>query len=477
LRFSAIGVSDAWVLTPTRPPQLRFGQSIHAVRCDDSLRVGPSSRDTVKEVGGFRLDREMLAWVPATYDEQQIADSPPHAIRSTVRDFAAFVAALESAVPDVLRPGADVTIARHLAHQLPVTAAECLFIHLGLDVERRHVDLVPGTTVRVLTSSFQQLLDAGKEPLDPDEAPLGVAYLPAGETTATVVRGRDGRLGFGLFPDPKFAPHVPRTAEGASNLADLDASTFWYRHLRLVYPANLGHGADPVPVGFERAPYVVGARTRVELETATVAVAAGNPAPAGTAVARLNGRSAWVVEFGVQLSVHGTSQPVSVPVGTTVRQLVERQVPLPRPARVPLAGITLDRLVPVAGRRFSRFELDPSAQPARPKDVYRVRFLAKTSELELLEQLRSAGFPDLVSSENLASKQWRALATANSTVESAMSGFAEVAVPDGGSGQFPAAYVRIDLDGSPRPEHTMRDAYDLTLLPGDRVGVTIPELA
>lgn len=262
--------------------------------------------------------------------------SPPN--RSALRGyFVDFCEQLEaSEIQGALVPGATAYIARQLGESLPRAFNEALFYSYGLNPEfdsttTPYVNLLPGMRLRLETAA-RQFVSPG--------SPFN-AFVPAARLEYDIVRYVDGTgklcTGFDAFLSAISMPTVPLTAGGqasvAGGVADLQPSG--RRHYRLVYPSTYyaASAAGNVALGSNVA--IIGTDTLQDLETATTAYrktgtcgpATGNKASIECTI--FSGRTIAVPEIPVTLAFTGSlpapaPQVLYVPVGTTVRHLLER---------------------------------------------------------------------------------------------------------------------------------------------------------
>jgi hypothetical protein len=226
-----------------------------------------------------------------------------------------------------LRPGGAEALRALLAPRVPATYPESLYLSYGVfsqdNPARGYFDVQPGMR---LGFEFEE------RQFVPPNAGTGLlsGFVGGATVTADVVsRGSPSgapRLGLDAFFGAVRLPPVPPAAGGAGGIVDLVAATAGVRHLRVCYPARSFPGADGAGT--------VGAAGNVALlgapDLATLATATTSYYNSGDAGASLLGyfRGRTVVRAQIPLLVNGTLQ--YVPVGTTVRQLLEQFRVLPR---------------------------------------------------------------------------------------------------------------------------------------------------
>lgn len=224
-----------------------------------------------------------------------------------------------------LQPGAWDLLRQRIAERLPLPYDQLLAYHYGWDPAAGRVDLQVGMRLRVDVEHYQfvQASDtsARRGPTDGASFHLHVnAYDGPGSSPGTSGR----RLGFGPAP-AGLNTRSARANDDTAALIDLANPAFRRSHYRLVQPA----GTSENPAG---SALLVGADDPTKLAAATAAVDQASPdVPPGAVHLPLRGRVVVVPE----IQVHVGSEPVWVPLGTTIRQVAERQG---QPPPVGLAG-------------------------------------------------------------------------------------------------------------------------------------------
>ena len=227
-----------------------------------------------------------------------------------------------------LVPGATEALRAMLAPQIPATYAESLYLSYGVfsqdNPPRGYFDVQPG---------MRLALEFEERQFVPPNAGTGLlsGFVGGPTVVADVVsQGSPSgapRLGLDTFFSAVRLPPVPPAAGGAGGVVDLVHVTAGLRHLRVCYPAGSFPGAD--------GGGTVGAAGNVALlgaaDLATLAAATTSFYNAGNAGSSLVGyfRGRTVIRAHIPLLVNGTELRY-VPVGTTVRQLLERLRVLPR---------------------------------------------------------------------------------------------------------------------------------------------------
>lgn len=242
--------------------------------------------------------------------------------------FDAFLQQAEALEASSLQPGATEALRALLAAQIPATYAESLYFSYGVfsqdNPPRGYFDVRPGMRLGL---EFEE-----RQFVPPNFGTSLLSGFVGGATVLTDVVSHGGpsgapRLGLDAFFSAVRLPPVTAPAGGAGGVVDLVTATAGLRHLRVCYPAQSFPGAD--------GGGTVGAAGNVTLlgaaDLATLAAATASYYSTGAAGASLIGyfRGRTVIRAHIPVLVNGT-QLRYVPVGTTVRQLLEQLRVLPR---------------------------------------------------------------------------------------------------------------------------------------------------
>jgi hypothetical protein len=257
---------------------------------------------------------------------------------SVVAAFDLFLRRAEALEATVLRPGATEVLRALLAPRLPLTYAETLYVTHGVfsrdDAGQTFFDVRPGTRLRIDFTQCQFV--------PPNVGPSGLSGFVGGPTVTTDVVALASpagppKIGVDAFLSAVRLPPTGAAPTGFADVVDLSAAlttsattrpaTPGMRHVRFCYPARSFPRADSggnLSPGFNIA--VLGADDLATLGAATAAYY-----KSGDAGAQLLGffRGRAVIQPLVPVLVDG-SQRHFVPVGTTVRQLLEWFAPVPR---------------------------------------------------------------------------------------------------------------------------------------------------
>ncbi len=242
--------------------------------------------------------------------------------------FDGFLQQAEKLEASTLRPGAADALRALVAPRIPATYAEGLYLSYGVfsqaNPARGYFDVRPGMRLGLAFEERQFV------PPNLGAAPLSGFVGGATVTTDVVSLGGPSgapQLGLDAFFSAVRLPPVPPAAGGAGGIVDLVAAAAGLRHLRVCYPALSCPGADSAgTVGAAGNAALLGAP-----DLATLATATSSYYNSGNAGSNLVGwfRGRTVLRAHVPLLVNGT-EPRYVPLGTTVRQLLEPLRVLPR---------------------------------------------------------------------------------------------------------------------------------------------------
>jgi hypothetical protein len=242
--------------------------------------------------------------------------------------FDGFLQQAEKLEASTLRPGAADALRALVAPRIPATYAEGLYLSYGVfsqaNPARGYFDVRPGMRLGLAFEERQFV------PPNLGAAPLSGFVGGATVTTDVVSLGGPSgapQLGLDAFFSAVRLPPVPPAAGGAGGIVDLVAAAAGLRHLRVCYPALSFPGADSAgTVGAAGNAALLGAP-----DLATLATATSSYYNSGNAGSNLVGwfRGRTVLRAHGPLLVNGT-EPRYVPLGTTVRQLLEPLRVLPR---------------------------------------------------------------------------------------------------------------------------------------------------
>ena len=259
------------------------------------------------------------------------AGAARQALRANFSDFCAWIEALELGAQALVPSGAAV-IAQRIAEALPAPIDESLFYSAGLNAgfglnSSPFVDLLPGMRLRV-DFAANQFVGPG--------SPLN-GLVGSGQSYFYIGRDGNQRVVFDTFLGAIAAPETtaPLGQSTASGLSDLQAAGAPRRHYRLFYPTQLPPATAPGDSRLTRNVTLLGADTLADLKVATDAYTASGTI-AGAASGNLpiiavsfRGRAVAVPEIGVyvnrRVADYRQSTLTYVPLGTTLRQLLDQQ--------------------------------------------------------------------------------------------------------------------------------------------------------
>jgi hypothetical protein len=253
------------------------------------------------------------------------------ALRASFGDFCARIEALELSAQALVDGGAAV-IAQRVAEALPAPIDESLFFSAGLNAgfglnSSPFVDLLPGMRLRV-DFAANQFVGPG--------SPLN-GLVGSGQFYYYIGRDGDQRVVFDTFLGAIAAPETtaPLGQSTASGLSDLQAAGAPRRHYRLFYPTQLPPATAPGDSRLTRNVTLLGADTLADLQAATSAYTADGTVAAASSgnlpiiAASFRGRAVAVPEIGVyvnrRVGDYRQSTLTYVPLGTTLRQLLDQQ--------------------------------------------------------------------------------------------------------------------------------------------------------
>ena len=217
-----------------------------------------------------------------------------------------------------------------IAERLPLEFESLLYYHYGWDVGKNYIDLQPGMRLRVDFQNYQ-FVHATEQKAKKGFVGGGSITIPINSYT-----GDDGAqyLGFGPFVSRLRGNNQGNiSGEGAGGLFDLVKTGIRKPFFRLFFPSEAISAAKPVdPPRIEaakeaavpeRAVTIVGADRWQDLPVEIPVTTTGN------LVSFFFRDKAMVIP---EIQVFVGNREVYVPVGTTVRQLIEKYMNIPLPA-------------------------------------------------------------------------------------------------------------------------------------------------
>ena len=219
-----------------------------------------------------------------------------------------------------LKPGAARLLRTRMAQRLPIPVSDVLYYYHGFNKEHNFIDLAPGMRLRVEYQNYQLVL--------PNSQTAEDGFVGSGVNHYYVnpyIHDGNHVLGLDTFLNGMvIASEVSAEDSGAGNVLDLQQPDFRRAYIRLVYPTNPSD-AKGSP---ERVPAIICADNLLALQQATQKwIAEGITDTSGATSYFFRGRATIVPEINVFVQ----EQPVYVPLGTTVRNLIDRYADIPLP--------------------------------------------------------------------------------------------------------------------------------------------------
>lgn len=264
-------------------------------------------------------------------------------VRADLRTaYLAFLATLENLTAT---PVGLVTVQQAIGRAMPQTFAETLYYNYGLRSDQGYVDLKPGLLLRVEYESYQYLGAAVNDGqyLNGYTASSSSEYLVAAYVAnGTWLTGFDRFLatiaaaGGVVVPTPSTSQ---RKMQGGGGLIDTVYQQFRRPFVRLIYPPTfLAQNTTGTPYPEYNALLIAGS-TLSAMQTATDNIRNGN-AP-GADVAELYFRGRATLSAGMLVWLDGEQR--SVPLGTSVGNLLDMRAARPPVMPLAMTGIALAR--------------------------------------------------------------------------------------------------------------------------------------
>ncbi len=283
-------------------------------------------------------------------------------LRATVRTaFDDILNQIEAQEGKGLIAGASTIVRAALAVGLPATFAESLYFSYGLVRQaspsaQTYVDITPGMRLRVESQVSQFVAPAGTQGGTPN-SPLSNGFVPGSQAVYNVVElaGPSGttQVGIDAFLAGATVPVVAPNQGGAGGVIDLQSPSLRGRHLRLCYPTTMPSSDSVGSADPRQNVALIWANDLATLALSTAAYYQGTSAGA----LFFRGRTVAVPE--IACLVNGA--PIHVPVGTTVRQVLQQRGALPRVPGAISAGLEVTRLAPALGDlRDCAFRVTPA---------------------------------------------------------------------------------------------------------------------
>ncbi len=211
-----------------------------------------------------------------------------------------------------LSPGGLRLLQNRIAERLPLEYNDLLYYHYGWDIPNNYIDLHPGMRLRVDFQSYQ-FVHATEQKAKKGFVGSGSIHIPINSYT-----GDDGAqyVGFGPFLSRLQADNRGYLSEdGAGGLIDLVKVGSRKQFFRMFYPNQ------PIPATApERSVTIVGANLRKDLPYDIPVTGSGD------LISFFFRDKAMVIP---EIQVFVGNREVYVPVGTTLRQLIEQYANIP----------------------------------------------------------------------------------------------------------------------------------------------------
>ncbi|AOX01289.1 hypothetical protein BJP34_19255 [Moorena producens PAL-8-15-08-1] len=221
-------------------------------------------------------------------------------------DYDNFIAQLDT--NSNLIAGTLTLVKTRIAERMPLLVEEILYYYYGLDSVNGSVDLQAGMRLQVDYQNYQFV--------HPAQYTANSGFVGSGTSYYSLKSYRDGTnlmINFDGFLS-QIQPYVTTDIATVGAGSSLDTFKVGYQkpYLRLVYPSLAAPSAGSLDP--EQAATIMGATTVTDLDKKT-----------NVASFYFRGRATVIPEITVVLQ----EQPVFVPVGTTLRQLMEQHVSIP----------------------------------------------------------------------------------------------------------------------------------------------------
>ncbi len=307
------------------------------------------------------------AWSAAAADRQKLQAS-----------FAGLLQALEGLESkQCLITGGASAIAQRAAEAIPAPISEVLYYRYGFNSANAYVDIQAGMRLRVESAVFEYA--APNSTLNGFVGSSVAHYDVVGYINPSGI----ARLAFDAFLGSIRPPNVLSPTNVAGGIIDFQGNQLARRYYRLFYPPNFSSSSQGNTSTANNV-MLIGANTLADLTAATTAYLQNQScAPGATSVLcnLFRGRAIAIPEILVYLADQtvnfppGTqptvgAQPVYVPVGTTVRNLIERRFNWIFTQAYPESKISLMRPY----RQISR-----NAAPPKPSNYNTVQFNQSTA--------------------------------------------------------------------------------------------------
>lgn len=259
-----------------------------------------------------------------SYIWKYVGDSYRQQLYNSFMTFCTALDGLEAS--GVLARGGAQTVAQRTVSVMPLSFAELLNYRYGYDSQNRYLDLQPGMRLRIEFGAYLFVNPQGQ----PGNTLNGFVSVGPGYYNVCTSIGSDNvpRIAFDSFlasMNPLTnVGNVPGSPTGAGGVIDLQLSGMPKRYYRLIYPSQiLPSDYKNNAITAKNNVTLIGADTLDDINAATTQYLSNGLCAGSTSVCTFfRGRDIVVPELLVRVN----ATPTHVPVGTTVRNLVEREM-------------------------------------------------------------------------------------------------------------------------------------------------------
>jgi hypothetical protein len=255
-------------------------------------------------------------------------------IRSGLKD--AYVQFFKNLETSGMQPGALELVRHIIARGIPLTFTETLYYTYGFNPTDRYINVQPGMRLRIDYQTHQIVGPDKSERYLNGYVGTSSGYYNVGSFTDDVYNvvkiGADSFLNWLDFT-------TEPNGGGAGGIMDITSDVYKRPYFRLFYPPTFSSSDSNGYVGISHNVALVGANTYAKLEEATEA--GGNFNLSGVISTFFRGRVTVVPEILCFIQ----NSPFYVPVGTTVRQLIEQVAAIPLAEKIAVSEFTYTRSV------------------------------------------------------------------------------------------------------------------------------------
>lgn len=259
---------------------------------------------------------------------------------------AAYQAMLAMLEANTATPLGIRTVQEAVSRAMPQTFAETLYYAYGLTPAAGWIDLKPGMVLRAEYEAYQVpspragdsafisgFVATGTAEYEVASYTANGAWLTGLDAFLATVASAQGFTVTGMAVDPNGR------AQGAGGLVDAFFPGFQQPYCRLVYPPRILGQDSPGSAYPTQNPMLLASPSLANLDIATASVRNALPPPAGVASFYFRGRA--TLTACIRVVVNGST--VTVPVGTTVGNVLASRGARPPVAGLPLKGVSLLR--------------------------------------------------------------------------------------------------------------------------------------